>query len=624
MESSKKVNWKKPIKVPNKKHITSDLDNTAPISQILDELPYKNKEAFKFFGRNLRQRWSLMKHSLLPNYPLNTFNDDWNGQLLSNYFEPLRYKSIPPQVITCIHNIGKKDPVVEYMQKKLEWNRKLQIHAYTASTFKYEQRLETLNEDVISCPKAIVSLAELLNNDPEPFFDANYNWYYAGFGNLQLIILFDKQYLMYSEFSILYLKDFNKKDVKITSNEPVASFDCGKDCNILEVIHSIESIPIVALRTRNKIFILKMKSGNNLEFEKITVLETEKPFVSISFDTFHKKVLYATLIDSNMYLINVETLLAKKIWLKANTNKHLNNWNIVLSTKKDYYVNVSGNAIHVYDKRTNALEHAYNNIKSIVDETCCNPITVARQFDSNNYLYFGTNHHLFVLDLRFVKQYQLQATQRWTHGMEFPPVYINKCNFERNKDLLCLSSQWCEDMCVISDNKKGEFLSSDNSITIPYRPPSILSVLQEARAQLSCDDIYNPLDSRLSTSIIGTLLIEQANSHDILMLNSLGDITHHTLYPEHMDNVVEDDSVRQLQDWSKSYKTSERIFEVTAMINIADVWKKLIKVPEDAQLVTDVEDEQFNMEEIKETFEKEEIDIELKEVWLEGMETSDK
>lgn len=135
MDSSKNVSWKKPIKVPNQKHITSDLDNTAPISQILDELPYKNKEAFKFYGRNLRQRWSLLKHSLLPNYPLNTFNEDWDGQLLSSYFEPLRYKSVPPQMITSIHNIGKKDPVVEYMREKLEWNRKLQIHAYTASKF---------------------------------------------------------------------------------------------------------------------------------------------------------------------------------------------------------------------------------------------------------------------------------------------------------------------------------------------------------------------------------------------------------------------------------------------------------------------------------------------------------
>lgn len=133
MEPVKKVSWKKKIKVPNKNHITSEIDNTAPINQILDELSYKNKEAFKFYGRNLRQKWSLLKHSLLPNYPLNSFNEDWDGQLLSNYFEPLRYKSLPPHIITTIRNQDKKDPIIDYMRKKLEWNKKLRNYAYTAS-----------------------------------------------------------------------------------------------------------------------------------------------------------------------------------------------------------------------------------------------------------------------------------------------------------------------------------------------------------------------------------------------------------------------------------------------------------------------------------------------------------
>lgn len=46
-------------------------------------------------------------------------------------------------------------------------------------------------------------MAHLLDNDPEPYFNATYNWYYAGFGSLHLITLSDKQYLLYSEFTIL-------------------------------------------------------------------------------------------------------------------------------------------------------------------------------------------------------------------------------------------------------------------------------------------------------------------------------------------------------------------------------------------------------------------------------------
>ncbi|CAK1542006.1 unnamed protein product [Leptosia nina] len=606
------------MSIPSKKQkcITSDLDNTAPVKQILDELPHKNGEAFKFYAKNLLQKPLLPKHWLRPSYPLNTFDEDWDGQLLHNYFEPLGFKSLPPKIINSIRNVDRKDPVTDYISNKLEWKKQLSDCKIAFANNKCEEDVEILNEDVISCPKLVVTTAELLKKDPEPYFDDTYNWYYAGFGNLQLLSLEGKDYILYSEFSKLYLKEFDKKHIKVTS-DACASFDCSQEHNILEIVYTIMQIPVIALRTRNKLFILKLLADRT--FEKISSLDSDIPYVGISFDGYHKKVLNVTRLDGVLFLINIETLLAKKILLKSHKNKKLNNWNVVLSAKNNYYLNVTRNSVCVYDKRTNDIEHYYKLIKTIVDEPHCNKISVARQFEGTDHLYFGTSHHLFVLDLRFVKKYQLDVIQRWTHGMEFPPIYMDKCNIQSNRDMLCLSSQWCEDICVVADYKKSEFLTQSSNVSMPYRPPSILSVLQEAREQLLCDDFYNPLDCRLNSSICGNKLLNLNDTCDILTLNSLGDITHHMLYPDHMQGIVEDDSVQSLYEWSKSYKIETKPFHVTTIFNIADAWKKLRKVSHDEMLSQyDSTTSKFDENEIWQVFENEEVDIELKEVWMEA------
>lgn len=63
------------------------------------------------------------------------------------------------------------------------------------------QKYEKLNDQVVHCPKHLVNMAAHLDNNPDPYFDSSYNWYYAGNGNLHVICIDWVNYLLHSEFS---------------------------------------------------------------------------------------------------------------------------------------------------------------------------------------------------------------------------------------------------------------------------------------------------------------------------------------------------------------------------------------------------------------------------------------
>lgn len=75
------------------------------------------------------------------------------------------------------------------------------MFAYIPGFINVMDKYETLNEEVVQCPKHLVEIAAHLDSDPDPYFDAAYNWYYSGSGNLQLICIDWVDYLLHSEFT---------------------------------------------------------------------------------------------------------------------------------------------------------------------------------------------------------------------------------------------------------------------------------------------------------------------------------------------------------------------------------------------------------------------------------------
>lgn len=398
---------------------------------------------------------------------------------------------------------------------------------------------------------------------------------------------------------------------------PAATFDCGDKTNILETIVSSQNL--IALRTKKKLFLLRIVlHGDEMQFEKIKMAESELPYTSISFDGHHKNILYLTSLDNKVTIVNLDRMTARTVQLSSNSPLP-NNWSAVMSSERGFYTHVNTNSISLYDKRSNDVIHVWNSLRNLTDELKCNDISCALPTKGSS-LYFCTDHHLFLMDLRYSDENKPRPVTRWMHGMQCIPTYMTKCDFEFDKDLICLSSQWCEDMCVIPNSTDPVAKESDRiTVTIPYRPPSILNTLKAARQKLLCYDLYNPIDSRLHTAITGCLILEREEKFDIIMQNSLGDISCHTLYPEHMAIFIDDDSCQCLDEWSKSFTSERKVFEVSSVKDISNIWKKLKRVPKDFKIVEGhYGSTEFDEDEVLRAFEEEKLDPSLFELWKEG------
>lgn len=370
-------------------------------------------------------------------------------------------------------------------------------------------------------------------------------------------------------------------------------------------------------------FVLKIVTSNDLiKIEQLKVAESEKPFTSISFDEHHKNILYVTDINNDLKIVNIDRLTARTIKMKNKIDSLVNNWSSVIGSDRTHFTHVAGNSINLYDKRTNKVIQTWDNLNKVTDDAACNQITVAKYSPGSTYLYFGTNHHLFLMDLRYQTNTDLKPLQRWTHGMQCYPTYMSICNFEFNKELICLSSQWCEDMCVVPNYIQSLNQSGFTGVTLPYRPPSILQTMNDARSQALCLDLSNSLENRLVAALTGILLVEQGDKYIILSQNGLGDISAHTLYPEHMEMFIEDDSVQALHDWSQDIVPEKKDFEVSFVRDISKVWKRLKKVPDGAINEQFSEETKFSEQEIHDMFQNGELDEGLLDVWVDEDETN--
>lgn len=613
--------------IKKKKDVTfvaSGLDNNDSVDRIieyLEENQKKKNKIYTLYSQTVRQRRTTAgkyhenKHFLLVGHPLNMFSDDWDGGLKSGYFETFPHRSMLPKMISVLKNIHKKDPVTEYMKKKMVWQDTLTD--YKRITRVMKRKYEWINDEVLHCPKQLVEIAAHYEQNPDPYFESSYNWYYAGHGNIQLICYNGWDYVLHSEFSCVYMSHFSISSLLV--NDTVAKFDCGEDLDILETISSQN---IIALRTKHKIFILKIRELDGIiQLEKIKEMESKFAFTGISFDEYHKNILYVTTLNFYLTIVNLDRMTGRSRQLRGTVATLIDNWSTVLGSERGYFTHVSKSSITLYDKRSNAAFQRWRNVRSITDDVVCNDISAASHATDKRLLYFGTDHHLFLMDLRYSKKEKnkLKVVQRWTHGMQCLPTYMKVCKFEYSKELVCLSSQWCEDMCVVSNHSDRLNRQSDiSSVTMPYRPPSILQALKDANEKMLCCNLNNPLEARLCSAITGLAVTDQDDKYHLLMLNSLGDISCHSLCPQYMTTFFEDTSAELLSEWSKPYNREQKDLEVSSVLDIRKVWKNLKRIPDVFKLGENKfmkKSCKFSEKEIYDSFENGDLETELLEIW---------
>ncbi|XP_053611822.1 uncharacterized protein LOC128675978 isoform X2 [Plodia interpunctella] len=562
------------------------IDNTAPLTEVIHDLYHREttfSKPYRLYYQLLGQRRYKgivsavnrdLFHFALPGHPLNAFTDNYDGEIDYCYFEKFPYKSLLPKYITNIKHQQKEDPITDLLKRKHEWRYKI----HKQKTY-------------------------------------SYNWYYAGNGNLQLVCVHWMDYLLHSEFNCVSLTRFHKDNLTIDYDD-TTSFYCNN--NILETICSSNNT--VAVRTAFKIFILKIiENDGKVQLEKLKSFDSELPFTSISFDKVHTNILYVTDLNCKLTIINIDRITGRCVNLKKCSQSIVNNWNTVIGVSRGIYMHVDKKAITGYDKRTHVPIDTWDRVADIVDETDCNALSAVFQVEDSPNLYFTTEHHLFLMDSRCSKKNKLKVVQRWTHGMQCVPTYISIRKAEVNKELVILSSQWCEDMCVVSSYADRLTRITDvDGVAIPYRPPNIFNTLSESRQKLLCMDMNNPVDNRLAYSISGKIEVDIGSKFAVLMQNSVGDISSHLLYPLYMEDLMDDDAIPRLDEWAKLYKVEKKPFEVTGIYNFRSIWKKLRKMPdsfEGVNIEVDREKPLPSEKEILDVFRNEEIMPELLDAW---------
>lgn len=397
----------------------------------------------------------------------------------------------------------------------------------------------------------------------------------------------------------------------------VFTFDCGEGNFILETICSPEHI--IALRLKTKVIILKMSVGLSvISIEKLKEIQTTIAYTGIAFDPHHQSILYVTTLDNILSIINMDVMKARTVKLPV-TKSLEDNWNTVIGFDRNTYGHVANKSIQIYDKRTNNIIQSLGDPKVLSDDTC-NCYSAIKKCEDVPLMYVATNHHMFLADLRYQGDCAPKMLQRWTHHMKCVPTNMSLCKFEYGKDLVCLSSQWYEDTCVIP-NDSDTFAKGipPTNISMPFRPPTIEETLTKARKNQLCVDIYNPIETRLYTCLTGTSVFEKDDKYHILSHTSLGDIFCHTLYPDHMD-VPQDIALERLHEWSKALRDDDRVYEVSNVVDIAEVWKNLKQVPEDFTVgdkkLIESEPLKYSEKELIDTFEKDVLDPGLLDIWL--------
>lgn len=380
---------------------------------------------------------------------------------------------------------------------------------------------------------------------------------------------------------------------------------------------------IVGLRLKTRVIILKMIVGlSTVSIEKLKEIETDVAYTGISFDPRHQHILYATTLDNRLSIININVMKARTVAL-SETESLQDNWSTVMGFDRNTYGHIGTKAIRVYDKRVNNIIYTLEDPGSMSDESC-NSFSVARKCEDTPFMYVGTNHHLFLMDLRYSGG-KLKMLQRWTHHMKCVPTYMCLCKFEFGKELVCLSSQWYEDTCVVP-NDSSTFAKGvqPSSVTMPYKPPTVEETLNMARTKQLCVDIYTPIETRLYTSITGNAVFEHGEKYHIVTQTSLGDMYCHTLFPNHME-LSEENSLEILHEWSKALKQEDRVYEVSNVVDIADLWRNLKKVPEDFKVgggkLFEGKELKYSKQEVMDIYEKNILDATLLDAWLEEEQT---
>ncbi|XP_077261778.1 TATA box-binding protein-associated factor RNA polymerase I subunit C-like [Temnothorax americanus] len=371
-------------------------------------------------------------------------------------------------------------------------------------------------------PRYIADIAELLDMDPDPYFEGTYNWYYTG-GSLNYVQLNDWDVLLFPFVGDLVaahitpMEDFVWKPLLQNSAK----------CKLPGALYEIRQTKIsdtcrILARHKGQCALYTLStSENHLVLDEIHRQASKVPYVSADL----------SLTNNNYHCtLNAERILS--LW-DINSSKYISSgsvqqdnithehdaWGCIRfqETDPNVLIYVDRCCLHYLDTRT-ALDRACITLCPKFNLENCESLSIEAPSKHTCCRYLGTYHSFLLCDNRSPKQC---VRQKWTHQFKDTPLLAAVTNSD-DKEIIVLSTQKAGENTIILNTWMNE--EKSHSFNLPFTPPHVAETLNKSQMQGMCLNPY--LQSRFELCNAGSTLITNIKNAEVFYFiqNSIGDI----------------------------------------------------------------------------------------------------
>ncbi|KAL6439055.1 hypothetical protein ACFW04_003804 [Cataglyphis niger] len=497
-------------------------------------------KGFKRAESNLLNKFSTTflknyPHHVMPGYNLNksSYIEEWNEENAMGLYQEFPYncdlpKPLLPPARLSRTVLSEEDPALQLLTLKNhlkdDMNRIMNYYERHKGEFDVHKKKIKWNRGSsgynTQIPRYVADVAELLDMDPDPYFEGTYNWYYTG-GSLNYVQLNGLDVLLFPFMGDLVAADIVPMKDSIWKPLLQNSAKC-KLHGLLYEIRQSENDNTYRILGRHKnqctIYMLT-NSENHLLLNEIHRQASKVPYVSADLsitDVNYHCTLSAERILSlwdinNMYSINSGPVLENNTTYDA--------WGCVRFQQMDpnILIYMDRCCLHYFDIRI-AFDRSCLTLCPKFNLENCENLSVEAPSKNNCCRYLGTYHSLLLCDNRSPKHC---VRQKWTHQFKDTPLLAAVTN-NNEKEIIVLSTQRVGENAIILNTWMGE--EESHSFNLPFTPPCIMETLKESQIQGMCLNPY--VRNRFELCNTGSTLVTSTKKGEVFhfIQNSIGDI----------------------------------------------------------------------------------------------------
>lgn len=570
-------------------------------------------KAFKRAENNLLNKLSMAflknyPHHVMPGYNLNRSPciEEWNEENVQGLYQDFPYncdlpKPLLPPAKLSRTVLSEVDPALQLLtlksHLKADINRIIKYYEKHKKEFKVVHKKSIKwkrgsNGYSANVPRYIADIAELLDMDPDPYFEGTYNWYYTG-GSLNYVQLNGWDVLLFPFVGdlvaahIVPMEDFVWKPLLQNSAK----------CKLHGLLYEIRQCKIsntcrILGRHKDHCTLYTLSNfENHLLLNEIHKQASKIPYVSADLSLTNTNYHCTLNVERILSLwdINNANYISSGFVGQNNSTTHTHDaWGCVRfqETDPNVLIYVDRCCLHYLDTRT-SLDRACITLCPKFNLENCESLSIEVPSKHNCCRYLGTSHSFVMCDNRSPKQC---VRQKWTHQFKDTPLLAAVTNND-DKEIIILSTQKAGENTIILNTWINE--EESHSFNLPFTPPHIAETLNKSQTQGMCLNPY--LRSRFELCNVGSTLITNVTNAGVsfFVQNSIGDIFYQCV-------------------------THENVLDKYSPINskacyALDMWEKALSAQAE-QLVPLSFTDKCNMQYIYENFTNKTLDPRLKSV----------